>query len=291
MRHSRCPRLDTTSKVCSKRKRQSKLDARPERVENGPPGGAKPTASIETWLDRRQVLAGAAGSMLLLATWPQFSRAAAGAASNPATLPPVPDVPYRLAFFNEAEAAFIDGAIARLIPADALGAGAVEAGVTQFIDRQLAGPFGQATDWYMTGPWADGTTEQGYQRRRTPAEVYRAAIRAIDEHVRKTSGKAFAALPGTVQDDLLHALEDGKLDLGDVSADTFFTLLWQNTQEGYFADPLYLGNRGFTGWKLIGYPGPRYNYDGAIRHFGQPYPEPTVGLLGRDPLKPKESRL
>lgn len=188
-------------------------------------------------------------------------------------------------FLSPTEVAFVDAAVGRLIPADELGPGAVEAGVTTFIDRQLAGPFGKARDWYMQGPWSDGTKQQGYQLRRTPAEVYRAAILAVDDHARKASGSAFANLGADKQDALLHALEDDKVDLGDVSAKTFFTLLWQNTQEGFFADPIYLGNRGFIGWKLIGYPGPRYNYDGAIRRYGERYPYPTVGLMGRDPSR------
>ncbi|MEO7057350.1 MAG: gluconate 2-dehydrogenase subunit 3 family protein [Caldimonas sp.] len=190
-----------------------------------------------------------------------------------------------LAFFTAAEAAFVDAAIARLIPADDLGAGAVEAGVTVFIDRQLAGPFGRAVDWYMQGPWADGTPQQGYQRKRTPAELYRAAIAALDSRSQHGAGKAFAALDSDRQDALLHELEGGGIDLGDVSAKDFFTLLWDNTQEGYFADPIYLGNQGFAGWKLVGYPGPRYNYDAAIRRFGERYPLPTVGLMGRDPAR------
>ncbi|MEO8924276.1 MAG: gluconate 2-dehydrogenase subunit 3 family protein [Caldimonas sp.] len=188
-------------------------------------------------------------------------------------------------FLIASEVAFIDAAVDRLIPSDALGQGAVEAGVTVFIDRQLAGPFGKAVDWYMQGPWAKGTEQQGYQRRRTPAEVYRAAIKAIDAKAQQTRNMSFDALTAAEQDDVLHALEDDKIDLGDVSAKTFFTLLWQNTQEGFFADPIYLGNRNFVGWKLIGYPGPRYNYDGAIRHFGERYPLPTVGLMGRDPSR------
>ncbi|MDQ6680095.1 MAG: gluconate 2-dehydrogenase subunit 3 family protein, partial [Pseudomonadota bacterium] len=138
---------------------------------------------------------------------------------------------------------------------------------------------------YMQGPWSDGTKEQGYQRRRSPAQVYRAAILAIDERTRKSSNFAFARLPTADQDEWLHALEGGKVDLGDVSAKTFFDLLWQNTQEGFFADPIYLGNRDFAGWKLLGYPGPRYNYVGAIRHYGERYPLPTVGLMGRDPSR------
>ncbi len=200
--------------------------------------------------------------------------------------------PLHLEYLSANEAAFIDAAIERLIPADALGPGAREAGVTRFIDHQLAGSFGNATNWYMTGPWSDGTKQQGYQRQRTPAQVYRAAIRAIDSHSRNANGHAFAALGNRAQDDLLHALEDDKLQLDDdVSGMTFFTLLWQNTQEGFFADPIYLGNRNFDGWKLIGYPGPRYNYDGAISRFGQAYPLPTVGLMGRDPSKQPQGSL
>ncbi|MEO8740419.1 MAG: gluconate 2-dehydrogenase subunit 3 family protein [Casimicrobiaceae bacterium] len=211
-------------------------------------------------------------------------RGRATAASNAAGLPIV-DRADPLKFFRPDEARFIDAAISRLIPDDALGPGANEAGVAVFIDHQLAGPFGQASDWYMAGPWADGAKQQGYQCRRTPAEVYRAAIGGIDDHVRQASGNTFAMLAGSEQDRLLHALAEDKIDLGDVSASTFFTLLWQNTQEGFFADPIYFGNRGFAGWKLVGYPGPRYNYDGAIRHFGERYPLPTVGLMGRDPSK------
>ena len=30
--------------------------------------------------------------------------------------------------------------------------------------------------------------------------------------------------------------------------------------EGYFADPIYGGNRDMAGWKLVGFPGVRYDY-------------------------------
>lgn len=197
-----------------------------------------------------------------------------------------PVVPASYAFFGAAEIAFIDAAVARLIPTDALGPGAAEAGVTLFIDAQMVSPYGRATDWYMTGPWADGTDEQGYQLRRTPAELYRAAIAAIDAHCRQAHAqKAFAALGATDQDAVLHGLEQGAIKLQGVAAKTFFDMLWQNTQEGYFADPLYGGNREFIGWKLVGYSGPRYNYMNEIAHYGQPYRLPTVGLMGRDPSR------
>jgi gluconate 2-dehydrogenase gamma chain len=70
-----------------------------------------------------------------------------------------------------------------------------------------------------------------------------------------------------------------------VPAKEFFKILWSNTQEGFLADPEYGGNRGFAGWKLIGFPGPRYNYVAEIEQYGKRYEEPTVGLLGRDPQR------
>ena len=57
--------------------------------------------------------------------------------------PPAVDNVTGWVWFTDAEAAFITAAVARLIPADELGPGAVEAGVPTFIDRQLAGDYGR----------------------------------------------------------------------------------------------------------------------------------------------------
>lgn len=191
--------------------------------------------------------------------------------------------PDALVYLSHDEAAFVDAATARLIPADALGPGANEAGVTHFIDLQLAGPFGRADRWYMQGPWPTGVPEQGFQSKLTPAQIYRQAIADTDAHCRQQYGQPFARLKPEQQDDVLHALEDGKLELAGTSAKTFFKLLWQNTQEGFLADPAYGGNQDFAGWKLIGFPGPRYNYVDEIEKFGERYPHPFVSLIGRAP--------
>src|SRR3954471_10384210 len=82
-------------------------------------------------------------------------------------------------FFNPAEAAFIEAAAARLIPPDELGPGAVEAGVPNYIDKQLAGAWGAGERLYRGGPWHPGSASQGYQLPFTPAELFRNAIRAI----------------------------------------------------------------------------------------------------------------
>jgi len=187
------------------------------------------------------------------------------------------------AYLTAAELGFVEAAVARIIPNDDLGPGAKEAGVATFIDHQLAGPYGRAERWYMQGPWKQGEDEQGYQLRLTPAELYRTAIADIEQHVRGThANKVFAELDANAQDDVLRGLEKGTLKLEHAPADTFFKMLVENTVEGFLADPLYGGNRDFIGWKLIGFPGPRYNYVAEIDQYGKRYDMPFVSIGGRD---------
>lgn len=191
-------------------------------------------------------------------------------------------------FFTAEEAAFIEAASERLIPKDELGPGAREAGVPLFIDHQLDGAYGRAARWYMQGPWAKGTPTQGYQSRLTPAQLYRAAIKAIDEHVGATQGgKTFATLSPEEQDQILASMEGGKLDLPSVDTVTFFRLLWQNTREGMFSDPMYGGNRNMAAWKMLGFPGARYDYTEWVSRRGVRYTLPPVSIMGRPAWTPK----
>jgi gluconate 2-dehydrogenase gamma chain len=199
---------------------------------------------------------------------------AAGQADPPKTSAP--------GFLSPAEREFIDAAVARLIPADDSGPGAREAGCTDFIDRQLAGPYGRAESLYMQGPWQEGTSSQGFQSRLTPAQAYREGIAAVEECCRRTyAGKPFSKLALGEQDALLTALETGTADLTDTDGRAFFEMLLQNTLEGFWSDPLYGGNRDFIGWNLIGFPGARYDYSDHIARTGERYPLPPVGLTGR----------
>lgn len=186
-------------------------------------------------------------------------------------------------FLDAQEKAFVEAAVARIIPADDLGPGAKEAAVAEFIDRQLAGPYGAAETWYMQGPWQPGTKQQGYQLRLSPSQLYRAAIREIDASVRKQHGdRPFAQLDAKAQDDFLHALESGDVKISGELGKEFFEMLVVNTVEGFLADPVYGGNRDFIGWKLIGFPGPRYNYTAEIERYGKKYDMPFVSIAGRD---------
>jgi gluconate 2-dehydrogenase gamma chain len=211
-----------------------------------------------------------------------------------------------LLYFTSAEVRFVDAATERLIPRDELGPGANDVGVTLFIDHQLAGSYGRGARWYMQGPWKKGTPTQGFQSRMTPAELYRAAIKTIDDHVasggetpRNTSttsppsdsrnAKAFADLSPSQQDDLLKEMEDGKLQLAGVDAKVFFTMLLQNTKEGMFSDPIYGGNKDMAGWKMLGFPGARYDYTEWVGKHGVRYTLPPVGIMGRKDWHPQKS--
>jgi gluconate 2-dehydrogenase gamma chain len=186
-------------------------------------------------------------------------------------------------FFSGAEAAFIEAAVERLIPNDAVGPGAVEAGVPFFLDRQLSGPFGRGDHYFLGGPWAKGTPEQGYQSRFSPAQFYRAAIAAIDRYVGGAfNGATFAHLAEADRDKVLKGLESGDIKLdGGVDSKGFFAMLLQNTKEGYFSDPVYGGNKDMGAWKMIGFPGAHYDYSQWVSRHGEPVPYPPVGFKGR----------
>jgi gluconate 2-dehydrogenase gamma chain len=184
-------------------------------------------------------------------------------------------------FFDPDEAAFIEAAVSRLIPADELGPGAREVGVPLFIDRQLAGEWGRGERWYMQGPWRDGTASQGFQSRLDPQQIYRAGIAGADEWCRQQRKKRFAELAPPDQDAVLAELEDGKAKIDGVDADAFFKLLLLNTTQGFFADPIYGGNKDMAGWRMIGFPGARYDYRDFVGKHGEKFPLPPVGLKGR----------
>jgi gluconate 2-dehydrogenase gamma chain len=192
----------------------------------------------------------------------------AAALPLPAAAQPKPRPAYT--FFNANEAAFIEAAVARLIPNDELGPGALEAGVPTFIDRQLAGAWGAGERLYRSGPWREGTPSQGYQLPFTPAELFRNALRAVEP--------AFAKLPPQKQDEYLEGLEKDKRDLGGVPSRDFFDALLEITLEGFFSDPVYGGNRDMAGWKLIGFPGAYANYYELVDRHNVRFTAPPMSL-------------
>jgi gluconate 2-dehydrogenase gamma chain len=190
-------------------------------------------------------------------------------------------------FFTDAERRCIDAITSRLIPTDETGPGAREADVVTFIDRQLAGFYGRGQRWYMQGPFEEGTDQQGYQSELPPAPLYRAAITALDDNSRtEFDGASFAELSEADQDAVLTAMEEGSIEFDGVSAATFFSLVHDNAIEGFFSDPIYGGNRDMVGWRLVGFPGARYDYRDYLGHDGAAIEIEPVGLSGRPAWNP-----
>ncbi|HJR69782.1 MAG TPA: gluconate 2-dehydrogenase subunit 3 family protein [Gammaproteobacteria bacterium] len=132
---------------------------------------------------------------------------------------------------SPAEAATLEAAVARLIPNDANGPGALEAGAARYID----GALGLALAAYRP--------------------TYAAGLAALDAYARATAGAAFAALATERQDAVLTDLEQNRATGFVPSSSTFFDLVLGHTLEGMFGDPHHGGNQGFVGWELLSYPG------------------------------------
>src|SRR3954468_9048491 len=148
-----------------------------------------------------------------------FLQAAGTAAAVPA-LPAVAqaprkvdDAPRAYTFFNPQEAALVEALVARLIPNDALGPGALEAGAAYYIDRQLGSAWGAGERLFRGGPFAQGTPTQGYQLPYTPAELFRRALRAANDELRQRN-VVFKDLSPQDQDAWIKGLTDQKRDLG-----------------------------------------------------------------------------
>lgn len=198
------------------------------------------------------------------AVWAPHAAAAPEATPAPAAAPPN----RMLKFFNAQEALAMDAIAARLIPADDLGPGAKEAGVTQFIDGQLAGAWGAGEQFYRQGPFEAGTPEQGYQLSFTPAEMFRRGLAALDAAARKQDGRPYAELDAQRQDAWLHDMQAGKPDFSPLPSAVFFQALLDATIEGFFSDPLYGGNIDMVGWKLVGFPGAYASFSNDIERHG-----------------------
>ena len=97
----------------------------------------------------------------------------------------------------------------------------------------------------------------------------------------KALADTIAQLPDNEKDKLLSGLEKDEVRLEGANGRAFFEQLLQNTQEGFFADPVYGGNRNMAGWKMIGYPGARYDYRDWVERHNERYPLPPVSIGGR----------
>src|SRR5262245_22388008 len=153
----------------------------------------------------------------------------ASAQGTPASIAPARDA---LETLTSAEAETLQAIVARLIPSDAAGPGAAEAGAARYIDRALGGALSSSREAYRTG------------------------LAALDRYARASRGQDFARLTAPDQDAVLTALETNTA-AGFAESASFFELVLSHTIQGTFCDPYYGGNAAFVGWDLISYPGIR----------------------------------
>jgi gluconate 2-dehydrogenase gamma chain len=227
---------------------------------------------------RRSFVAGiGAASMVPAASALSEGQVPAAPASSHTPLGTREAAPVVYLFFNASEAAFIEAACERLIPADEHGAGALAAGVPNYLDKQLGGAWGAGERLYRSGPWAAGSASQGYQLPFTPGELFHQALRAIN-HDLDSRGTPFAKMTAETQDAYLKSLEGGTADLNGVPADVFFDMLLKMTVEGFFSDPVYGGNRDMVAWRMIGFPGAYADYYESIDRHGVKFEREPMSL-------------
>jgi gluconate 2-dehydrogenase gamma chain len=142
---------------------------------------------------------------------------------------------------SSSEMTTLKAIVARLLPADASGPGAVEANAHVFIDRELG----------------------GYYKDLLP--LYQQNLVSFDAAAKKAGASSFAALAPDKQDALLQQAESGKLGAGWAG---FFQLVLEHMREGMFSDPMYGGNKNFAGWNLISYPGVKLVYSAQDQAIG-----------------------
>ena len=143
---------------------------------------------------------------------------------------------------NAAEAETLRAIVARLIPADENGPGALEAHADRYIDRGLAGALKSSRAAYTTG------------------------LAGINAQAQSLKGAAFSKLGPDDQDAVLTSIER--------TSATFFNLVRTHTIQGTFSDPFYGGNANFAGWDMIGYPGARVVVSSNLQQIGKK-PEPS----------------
>jgi len=196
--------------------------------------------------------------------------------------PPAPFKPGGWIFFTPDEGAAVEALADRLIPPDPQTPGGKDAGCAVFIDRQLAGPYGRNGGLYDSPPFVKGLKNQGPQDEAGPAARYRKALAALDRFCRKNhDNRPFAHLSDELKDQIIFGLEKGDVELEDVKGKDFFELLIKDVQQGFFADPIYGGNRDMCAWRMIGFPGARYDYRDWVHRHNERYPLPPVGIQGR----------
>jgi gluconate 2-dehydrogenase gamma chain len=237
---------------------------------------------VDDALPRRRFLLGAGLAGASVATGLAAPVAAEAQTQNPAPAAAAPAAsaePETYLALTPTEVAFVSAVADTMIPADELSPSGTDCGVVTYIDRQLAGAYGASAKMYRMGPFRRGKPEQGFQLALTWREYFAAGIEATNDWARKTYGKDFDQLAPADRAAALTAMEEGKAEFAHFSAKAFADRLHAIVMEGFFADPMYGGNRNMAGWKLLGFPGLPATYKDAVdKYYDKRYVAPPRSI-------------
>ncbi|MBD1552478.1 gluconate 2-dehydrogenase subunit 3 family protein [Pseudomonas typographi] len=183
-------------------------------------------------------------------------------------------------YFTDEQAREVEAIVEQLIPADELSVSGKDAGCAVFIDRQLAGEYGTFARLYQEGPFQPGTAMQGDQSPLNPRQRYTLGLAGLTKYCQANFKKPFSGLGAEQRDATLAGLEKGTIALDGIDSPLFFQQVLGNTMEGFFADPIYGGNRDMVSWKLIGFPGARYDYRDYIGLHNQKLDLVPLSIVG-----------
>jgi len=187
---------------------------------------------------------------------------------------------------NETDRQNLAALFDRLIPADSFGPSASESGCIEFIDAELAGDYGSGAALYLDGPLQPENEEKlmgSPQFLTSPRERYLTGLKALEAWAQSQHRGSFHSLNADQIDIFLTKMEKGEINLGsDINSQALFELMLQNVREGYLADPIYGGNKNMSGWKMIGFPGARYDYRPYVDRHNQDLQLIPVSLIPND---------
>jgi gluconate 2-dehydrogenase gamma chain len=181
-------------------------------------------------------------------------------------------------FFTPSQRLIVEAVAETMIPTDATGPGAKEAGVIYFIDRQLSGAYGLAGNMYMKGPFVlpgqkgpitvGGVSYSGgsapariiagnrYQYGFNLRQFWQVGLDALEKYSIKAYGKGVESLDDATRTKVLQDLWNNvPTDFSGIIPQDFFDEMHDMVWAGFLTDPIYGGNRGMVGWLHTGFSG------------------------------------
>ncbi len=134
-------------------------------------------------------------------------------------------------FFTDAEGKLLDLITEQIVPGDDEFPGASYAGVVNYVDKQLVGPYTRFQEDYRTG------------------------LLGVEETSNAMFSKSFGQLTWDNQTKVLQALEEGHPQGATwqaLSSRSFFSMVVDHTMQGYYGSPRHGGNRNYVSYHMIG---------------------------------------